>query len=161
MSMKSAEYQHLTQDGKFPDGLDWDMEIETTEREQTGRVIIKDVDWEFILFLGGPDILPMLVRDETYYQKIDGHLQVGYKFRFGLDQDGNITARGNMYPAQITPGHSAAFTNEKPLVSADLALKPRNRRTQAAIREYIELFCSKDGAGVTADTPAKTGPYQD
>ena len=161
MSMKSSEYEYLTRDGKFPDDLDWDMEIETTEHEQTGRVTIKEVDWEFALFLGGPDILPMLVEDDTYYQEIDGHLPVSYKFDFRLDPSGNITARGNMYPAQITPGHSAAFTSEKPLVSADMLLKPRNPRTYAAIREYIELFCSKDGAGVAADTPAKTGPYQD
>jgi hypothetical protein len=156
MSMKSSEYEYLTRDGKFPDDLDWDMEIETTEHEQTGRVTIKEVDWEFALFLGGPDILPMLVEDDTYYQEIDGHLPVGYKFDFRLDPSGNITARGNMYPAQITPGHSAAFTSEKPLVSADMLLKPRAPRTRGAIREYMELV-SNTGGGIPAGDGAPQG----
>ena len=145
MSMKSAEYQYLTQDGKFPADLDWEIEIETTEHKQTGRVTIKDVDWEFVLFLGGPDILPMLVgkRDLLPENRRPpaGGLQVPTS---GWTPDRNITARGNMYPAQITPGHSVVFTGEKPLVSADLVIKPKDPRTYAAVREYIELFAGTD-----------------
>ena len=37
-STERKEYKYLTEDGKFPADLDWNMEIKVNEQEQTKQV---------------------------------------------------------------------------------------------------------------------------
>ena len=115
----------------------WDIDIEVRELPQDGNVRIQGLDWEFALHRGGPDILPTLRDNETHFERLDGHLAIGYSFDFRPGPDGQILARGRVHPALVTPGHSEAFT-DKTLAEADLSIRARDPGTQSAILASLE-----------------------
>ena len=136
-STERKEYKYLIEDGKFPADLDWNMEIEVNEQEQTKQVRYYNLDWELALFCEGPDMLEMLTEDQTYYQMLDGETDVGYRFNFKIDLEDTITAHGTLYAARITQESCEVF-EDIVLLEADLALRPRDPRTEGALREYIQ-----------------------
>ena len=140
MSTESTErkkYKYLTEDGKFPVDLNWNMEIEVNEQEQAKQVRYYNLDWELALFCEGPDMLEMLTEDQTYYQMLDGETDVGYRFNFKIDREDTITAHGTLCAARITQESCEVF-EDIVLLEADLALRPRDPRTEGALREYIQ-----------------------
>ena len=136
-STERKEYKYLTEDGKFPADLDWNMEIKVNEQEQTKQVRYYNLDWELALFCEGPNMLEVLTEDETYYQMLDGETDVGYRFEFKIDQENTVTAHGTLCAARITQGSFEVF-EDIVLVEADLTLRPRDPRTEGALREYVE-----------------------
>ena len=146
MSTKSTErkeYKYLTEDGKFPADLDWNMEIKINEQEQTKQVRYYNLDWELALFCGGPNILEVLTEDQTYYQMLDGGTDVGYRFDFEIDQENTVTAHGTLCAARITHLECEVF-GDLVLVEADLELRPRDPRTEGALREYVEYVQARN-----------------
>ena len=136
-STERKEYKYLTEDGKFPADLDWNMEIKVNEQEQTKQVRYYNLDWELALFCEGPDMLEVLTEDQTYYQMLDGVTDVGYRFDFKIDQENSVTAHGTLCAARITHMECEVF-EDIVLVEADLTLRPRDPRTEGALREYVE-----------------------
>ena len=138
-STERKEYKYLTEDGKFPADLDWNMEIDVNEQEQTKQVRYHNLDWEFALFCEGPNMLEMLTENQTYYQMLDGETDVGYKFDFKIGQENTVTAHGTLCAARITHLECEVF-EEIVLVEADLALRPRDPKTEGALREYVQAL---------------------
>ena len=143
MSMESTEpteptgYKHLTKEGKFPADLDWNMEIEVSEKEQTKQVRFHNLDWKPALFCRGADMLEILTEDQTYYDQLDGEFDVGYSFDFKIGQDDSVTVHGTLCAARITQGSMEVF-DDIVLVEAELALRPKDPRTAGAILEYVQ-----------------------
>ena len=138
-STERKEYKYLTEDGKFPADLDWNMEIDVNEQEQTKQVRYHNLDWEFALFCEGPNMLEMLTENQTYYQMLDGETDVGYRFDFKIGQDDTLTAHGTLCAARITHLECQVF-EEIVLVEADLALRPTDPKTEGALREYVQAL---------------------
>ena len=143
MSTESTEskiYKYLTEDGKFlKDGtflaaLDWNMEIEVNEQEQTKQVRYHNLDWEFALSCGWPK---MLEEEQTHYQMLDGETDVGYRFDFKIGQENTVTAHGTLCAARITQKVYEVF-KEIVLVEADLTLRPTDPKTEEVLREYVK-----------------------
>ena len=135
-STERKEYKYLTEDGKFPADLDWNMQLEINEQEQTKQVRYHNLDWEFALFCEWPK---MLKEEQTYYQMLDGETDVGYRFDFKIGQENTVTAHGTLCAARITHLECEVF-EEIVLAEADLALRPTDPKTEGALREYVQAL---------------------
>ena len=135
-STERKEYKYLTEDGKFPADLDWNMKIEINEQEQTKQVRFHNLDWELALLCEWPK---MLKEGLTYYQILDGETDVGYRFDFKIGQENTVTAHGTLCAARITHLEYEVF-EEIVLAEADLALRPTHPKTEEVLREYVEAL---------------------
>ena len=135
--MSTQNDTYLTADGNLPDDLDWEIDGEVTEHEQTGQVRLQDLNWEFALHYGGPSIEEMLTwAGSVYHERLDGHMDIGYTFEFRVDEQDRIIAKGRIHPAECTK-HSSNTMTDTTIVEADIVLTPKDPRTAAALREYI------------------------
>lgn len=135
--MTTKNQSYLTPDGHLPDNLDWDIEVQVKEHDQTRQVLLHNLDWEFALHYGGPDITEMLTSPgSVYHERLDDHLEIGYTFHFKVDDQGRIIAEGTVHPARITP--DANYTHFDTVIhKADLVIIPKDPRTTEALKEYI------------------------
>ena len=140
MTTERKECKYLTEDGKsLKDGkflaeLDWNMEIEVKEQEQTKQVRSQDLDWERALFCQWPK---MLEEELTYYTMLNGGTDVGYRFDFKIGQENTVIVHGTLYAARITQKVYEVF-EKIVLAEADLTLRPTDPKTEGVLREYVE-----------------------
>ena len=74
---------------------------------------------------------------------LNGETDVGYRFDFKIGQENTVTAHGTLYAARITQESYKVF-EEIVLAEADLTLRPRNPRTEGALREYVEYIQARN-----------------
>ena len=145
-STERDEYQYLTdneefikegrflKDGRFLAQLDWNMEIEVNEQEQTKQVMSQEIDWETALCCEWPK---MLEEEVTYHTTLNGGTDVGYRFDFKVGEEGTVTAHGTLYAARLTPKVYEVF-EKIVLAEADLTLRPTDPTVEGVLREFVE-----------------------
>ena len=138
MTQTEKTPSHLTDEEDFPDNLDWRMyvEIREKERDQRTQLDIKDLEWEYALdqslrFIG--DTFPEF---DTFYDKLDGRLTVGYTFDFRLGPSDEIAIMSKMHPAVINK-YVTSLIDDEIIAEACLVIKFKNQRTEETVREYL------------------------
>lgn len=138
MTQTKKTPSHLTNEEDFPDNLDWRMyvEIREKERDQGAQLNTKDLEWEYALdqslrFIG--DTFPEF---DTFYDKLDGRLTVGYTFDFRLGPSDEIAIMSKMHPAVINK-YVTSLINDEIIAEACLVIKFKNQRIEETVREYL------------------------
>ena len=156
------EYQHLTEDGKFPRDLDWTIQ---TEILTDGRPLddpIGEDDWENALEYGRIGVDDTLVNGDFYHDRIGGAL-VAFSFSFYRDPRGDgtdrIVAVGECHPAEEIRGDYHTYTDEV-LARAVILIQPRSERTRDAVLEYLDLYNLIAGEGDIPDLDGGDGLWK-
>jgi uncharacterized protein YuzE len=138
MSMGNAEHQHLTQDEKFPSGLDWSMDFEVREKERDPRsqLGVRDLEWQYKLDQSLRLINETFPELEPFHDSLDGHLNVGYSFDFKLGPEGEIAVMAKMHPA-LVGRHAQSIIYDEVMAEACLILRFKNRRTEKTVRDHL------------------------
>ena len=138
MTQTKTTPSHLTNEEDFPDNLDWRMyvEIREKERDQRTRLDNKDLEWEYALdqsleFIG--DTFPEF---DTFYDKLEGRLAVGYTFDFRLGPSNEIAIMSKMHPAVINK-YMTSLIKDEIIAEACLVIKFKNQRTEKTVLEYL------------------------
>ena len=138
MTQTKDTHSYLTEEGDIPGNLDWNMDVEIREKEQDqgSQISIRNLDWEYALNQSTRFIKETFPEFDTFYDSLDGQMDVGYAFDLKLGPRGEIAITSKMHPAVINH-YVTGLIDDEVMAEACLVLKFKDQRTQEAVREYL------------------------
>ena len=138
-------YKYLTEDEEFPEGLDWEAQVEVIlepeEEHPETQVKLQNLSWESALYQDGQDFQDLVETgtSDLYHEMLDGHFPVGYLFsECRMDQDDRIEIKGELHPGIMTTQGENQVDTSQVIVSAILKVRIKDPRTHGAVREFLE-----------------------
>ena len=80
-----------------------DVEIREKERDQGSQLSIRNLDWEYALDQSTRFIKETFPEFDTFYDSLDGQMDVGYTFDLKLGPRGEIAVMSKMHPGGHQP----------------------------------------------------------